>query len=82
MFRHFLDAPAAGAEDQGIYEGTLGSWYDRGPVTCANAGLDFQEDIPMQAADSYCLVVPHYYADEGSYGFRSVPPLAPAAERP
>lgn len=73
---------SAGAEDYGIYEGTLGSWYSRGPVTCADADLDFQEDIPVQAADSYYLVVPHNYADEGSYGIRSVPPLTRPAERP
>jgi len=41
-----------------------------------------QEDIPVQAADSYCPVVPHNYAEEGSYGIRSVPPLGPPAERP
>ena len=59
---------SSGAEDYGIYEGTLGSWYSHKQVTCTDLLGDLQETITTQAADSYYLVVPHNYRDEGAFG--------------
>jgi hypothetical protein len=67
---------SSGAEDYGIYEGTLGSWSSHKRVNCAG-GSDLTETIIPQAADSYYLVVPHNVAEEGAYGADSA-----AAERP
>jgi hypothetical protein len=59
---------SAGAEDYGIYEGTLGSWYSHRQILCTDAGSDFTETFLPQAADSYYLVVPHNSVEEGAYG--------------
>lgn len=74
---------SAGAEDYGIYEGTLGNWYSHKQKQCVDAGGDLTEDIAPQAANSYYVVVPHNYAEEGAYGEDYVPTRIPAAiERP
>jgi hypothetical protein len=71
-----------GAEDYGIHEGTLGSWYSHDEIDCYDDGGDFSEVVNYAAGDTYYLVVPYNANDEGSYGKRSVPPLAAPAERP
>jgi hypothetical protein len=64
-------ASSAGAEDYGIYEGTIGSWTSHTAIDCHDDGGDLQEDITPQAASSYYLVVPNNPNDEGSYGTNS-----------
>ncbi len=59
---------SAGAEDYGIHEGTLGSWYSHGAVTCTDTGGDLTEDITPSIVNAYYLVVPYNRNDEGSYG--------------
>jgi hypothetical protein len=70
---------SAGAEDYGIYEGTLvRPWvYNHADKVCTDSGGDSQETISPQAPDSYYLVVPLNANDEGSYGTDSA-----GAERP
>lgn len=72
----------SGAEDYGLYEGTLGTWYSHGSVDCIDNGIPLEEAFLPAAGDYYYLVVPHNSNDEGSYGLKSVPPLLPPAERP
>ena len=67
---------SSGAEDYGIYEGTLGTWYSHTQIDCDDAGSDLVEQITPAVGSNYYLVVPHGKA-EGSYGLDSVP-----AERP
>jgi len=72
-----------GAEDYGVYEGTIGSWYSHVFKTCTDVGGDFMEDFGPAGADSYYLVVPHNFADEGAYGTDYDPTLPPTEqERP
>jgi len=72
-----------GAEDYGIYEGTIGSWTSHIAKTCTDLGGDFREDFTPAVADSYYLVVPHNFVDEGSYGMDYDPNAAPIEqERP
>lgn len=59
---------SSGAEDYGIYEGTLGGWYSHKQIICSDVGFDFTETFLPQALSSYYLVVPHNYAEEGAYG--------------
>jgi hypothetical protein len=74
---------SAGAEDYGIYEGKLGSWYSHKQKTCTDTGSDLTEEIAPQAGDSYYLVVPHNVAEEGAYGKDYVPQnVPPEQERP
>jgi len=74
---------SSGAEDYGIYEGTLGTWYSHRKILCVDVGADFQEDFTPQAVDSYYLVVPHNWADEGAYGVDFDPTRVPSRiERP
>jgi hypothetical protein len=67
---------SSGAEDYGIYEGTLGTWYSHTQIDCADAGNDLVEQITPAVGSNYYLVVPHGKA-EGSYGLNSA-----GAERP
>ena len=74
---------SSGAEDYGIYEGTLGSWYSHRRKLCTDTGSDFTETFLPQAADSYYLVVPHNYAEEGAYGLdHDYSRALPRIERP
>jgi hypothetical protein len=73
---------SVGAEDYGIHEGTIGSWYSHDEVDCHDNGGDLTEVYTYSPGDYYYLVVPWNPNDEGSYGQRSVPPLAPPMERP
>jgi hypothetical protein len=68
---------SVGAEDYGIYEGTIGSWYSHTAIDCHDDGANLQEDVTPQLAPSYYIVVPHNPNDEGSYGTDST-----GAQRP
>lgn len=59
---------SAGAEDYGIYEGALGSWYSHTQVDCSDSGADLMEDIGTTSGNRYYLVTAHNVNDEGSYG--------------
>jgi len=59
---------SAGAEDYGVYEGAIGSWASHRRMTCTDPAPVFTENVTPQAVDSYYLLVPHNYAEEGAYG--------------
>src|SRR5262249_62132878 len=59
---------SAGAEDYGIYEGALGSWYSHTRVDCSDSGADLMEDIGTTSGNRYYLVAAHNADDEGSSG--------------
>jgi len=67
---------SSGAEDYGIYEGTIGTYYSHTMIDCDDAGSDLVEQITPAVGSNYYLVVPHGKA-EGSYGRDSA-----GAERP
>jgi len=76
---------SSGAEDYGIYEGTLGTWYSHQRLYCNDIdGLTYSEDFPpTPGGDRYYLVVPHNHADEGAYGLDHLPTRVPLRiERP
>ncbi len=78
---------SSGAEDYGIYEGSLTSLgtatYDHVQVTCTDIGGDFSETIAPQPLDSYYLVVPYNTKGEGAYGLDRDASRAPLQiERP
>jgi hypothetical protein len=73
---------AAGAEDYGIYEGTIGSWYDHVQIDCADAGGDRTEEVTPAPSSHYYLVVPFQSASEGSYGLNSALVERPQAALP
>jgi hypothetical protein len=60
-----------GAEDYGIYEGTIGTWYSHTQIDCSDALGDLQEAVTPGAGNRYYLVVPNNPDVEGSYGTRS-----------
>ena len=62
---------ADGAQDYGIYQGTLGAWYSHTALDCNDAGSDRLEQVAPAAGSAYYLVVPMNYKGEGSYGRRS-----------
>jgi len=64
-------ALSAGAEDYGIYEGILGTWYSHTAIDCNDAGGDRTEDVTPGNGNRYYLVVPFNPNDEGSYGTNS-----------
>jgi len=59
-----------GADDYGIYEGTLGSWYSHTAMAgqCSDPSPFFEADVVAAPGDTYYLVVPNTTNDEGSYG--------------
>lgn len=57
---------AAGDTDYGVYEGTIGTWYNHAAVTCTTVGTS--ATINPAAGNRYYLVVPHAASVEGSYG--------------
>jgi len=59
---------SAGAEDYGIYEGTVGAWYSHTAIDCHDNGADLREVITPGGGNRYYLVVPHNPNVEGSYG--------------
>jgi hypothetical protein len=63
---------SSGAEQYGIYEGSLISLragiYDHKQLTCFDAGLDLKETVTPTNVDSYFLVVPYNLSEEGAYG--------------
>jgi hypothetical protein len=66
-----------GAEDYGIYEGAIGTWYSHSSIDCNDALADLNEDVGTMSGNRYYLVVPFNCNDEGSYGTASS-----GAERP
>lgn len=68
---------SVGAEDYGIYEGALGSWYSHTAIDCSDAGADRIEEVTPAAGNRYYLVVAMNPEVEGSYGRDSS-----GAERP
>lgn len=70
------------AEDYGIYQGTIGTWYSHALLDCNDAGSDLTEQITPPAASSYYLIVPHNAQAEGSYGNCSIGVCLAADERP
>jgi len=62
---------SAGAEDYGIYEGTLGTWYSHTAIDCSDNGSDRVEEVVPGAGDRYFLVVASNPDLEGSYGRHS-----------
>jgi hypothetical protein len=77
---------SAGADDYGIYEGSVGTWYSHQAMLCHDTGGDLTEDFTPATGDSYYIVVPMNGNDEGSYGLRSSglqrPTGSPTACRP
>ena len=67
----WLAGTSAGAEDYGIYEGTIKTWYSHAAIDCYDDGGDLNEEIAPAAGNKYYLVVPNNPNDEGSYGTRS-----------
>ncbi|HZN54864.1 MAG TPA: hypothetical protein VFB67_06035 [Candidatus Polarisedimenticolaceae bacterium] len=64
-----------GANDYGIYEGTIGTWPSHHSKKCDDLPPLLTEDVTPQLASSYYLVVPQNDLEEGSYG------LATSGER-
>ena len=62
---------STGAEDYGIYEGALGSWYSHTQIDCADSLHDLTEDVGTTSGNRYYLVVGKNSNDEGSYGLDS-----------
>jgi hypothetical protein len=60
-------SPCTNATDYGVYEGTIGAWYDHGPSRCSTGGATSATVTPA-AGDRYFLVVPSNATEEGSYG--------------
>ena len=73
----WLPSCSTGAEDYGIYEGALGTWYSHQLVDCSDDFADLTEEIGTTSGNRYYLVVPRNPNDEGSYGTNSS-----AVERP
>jgi hypothetical protein len=67
---------SAGANNYGIYEGTIGTWYGHTLEDCDDAPPALTEEVTPAAGSNYYLVVPQNGAEEGSYG------LATSGERP
>ena len=58
-----------GGEDYGIYEGTIGTWYNHDAIDCVDAGAPLTENIAPLNTSNYYLVVPHSLGkEEGEYG--------------
>jgi hypothetical protein len=77
---------SSGAEEYGIFEGTIGSWYTHKDIFCNDVdGLPYSEDFAPTTATTnyYYLVVPHDFVDEGAYGLDYDPTRVPQRiERP
>jgi hypothetical protein len=58
-----------GADDYGIYEGTIGVWYDHTANDCNDGAVLLTEQITPQVGDRYFLIAPKSGCrGEGSYG--------------
>lgn len=71
-----------GAEDYGIYEGTIGTWYSHTDIDCEDASGDLTEQVTPGAGNRYYLVVAHNAKSEGSYGSSDNFPPGFDTERP
>ncbi len=68
---------SAGAQDYGIYQGTIGSWASHTALDCHDDSYDFNETVTPGSGDRYYLLIALRTGDEGSYGTDSS-----GAERP
>jgi hypothetical protein len=69
---------SSGAEDYGIYEGALMSWYSHVRKLCFDVdGAPLSEDFLPGAGSTYYLVVPHNFVEEGAYGLDYDPTRIP-----
>ena len=69
---------SSGAEDYGIYEGTLLTWYSHVRKVCSDIdGAPLSEDFTPGAGSTYYLVVPHNFVEEGAYGLDYDPTRVP-----
>jgi YHYH protein len=59
---------SSAAQDYGIYEGTIGSWYSHTALVCTDALGDRTEQFTALGGNQYYLVVPRNATGEGSYG--------------
>ena len=68
--------------DYGIYQGTIGTWYDHQPVTelCMAGGLS--ATFAPGPGSHYYLIVPTNGPSEGSYGVNSASTERPASTAP
>ena len=66
-----MEGCSPGAQDYGIYEGTMGSWTSHTAVDCHDDSYDLAEIVTPSPGDRYYLVVPRNPNDEGSYGTAS-----------
>jgi hypothetical protein len=57
-----------GAEDYGIYEGQIGTYYSHSRIDCFDNAPSFTEEVTPSVNSSYYLVVPHNNKEEGDYG--------------
>jgi hypothetical protein len=75
---------AAGAQDYGIYEGTIGTWYSHTAILCNDTPPLLQEQIAPGSGNRYYLVVPlnDCNRSEGSYGRCSPGKCLAGDERP
>lgn len=77
---------SVGAEDYGIYEGTIASLqaglYDHTRIDCVDDGANLTEEVTPPAASAYYLLVSHNDKEEGSYGTDFDSPASVATERP
>ncbi len=75
---------AAGAQDYGIYQGTILAWYSHSLLTCTDPPPFLTEQLTPGGGDHYYLVVPLSTCKgiEGSYGRCSTGLCLPGDERP
>ncbi|MDX1387888.1 MAG: hypothetical protein R3344_01780, partial [Acidobacteriota bacterium] len=53
----------------GIYEGTVGTWYNHIAIDCNDGPPALTEEITPAGGQQYYLLVPHSQTkEEGSYG--------------
>jgi hypothetical protein len=69
---------SSGAEDYGIYEGTILSWPSHIKKFCWDVdGFPLSEDFAPGSGSTYYLVVPHNFIEEGAYGLDYDPTRVP-----
>jgi hypothetical protein len=73
---------SSGAEDYGIYEGTILSWPSHIKKFCWDVdGAPLSEDFLPGAGSTYYLVVPHSFLEEGAFGLDYDPTRLPPTQR-
>jgi len=70
---------SSGAEEYGIYQGSIGFWTSHRWKFCTDVdGVPLSETFPPGNASSYYLVVPHNFVEEGAYGLDYDPNRTPS----